>query len=284
MTTTSRNASTRLAVLGFGNMGEAIVRALLGCEQNAAAAVVSQIVIFDPMEARRAAAMGFTSVIWARTPADAVSAADVVLLAVKPQAIPALLKDIARVASGRLIVSIAAGITTNDLESQLPGARVVRTMPNTPLLVGKGLVALCRGAGASGDDLASARNLFPGATLLEVEERLMDAVTAVSGSGPAYFFAFVEALALAATEQGFDPHTAYRLAAGTFSGAAALLEKSGASAEELRRRVTSPGGTTEAALKVLSERGLSEMIRNAVAAATERGRQLANAGSQPTRA
>ena len=265
----------KLAVLGFGNMGEAIVRALLA-QDGGAATSWAELYIYDPSEARRAAGADLPAVTWAASAADPVAAADVVLLAVKPQTMAKLLGEIGPAAGDRLIVSIAAGITSRYVESRLPGARVIRTMPNTPLLVGRGLVALCRGTTASAEDLAIARSLFGDATLLEVEENLMDAVTAVSGSGPAYFFAFVDALAAAAREQGFDAATAYCLAAGTFTGAAALLEQSGASIEVLRRRVTSPGGTTEAALKVFAERGLEEMVREAVAAAAVRGRELSS--------
>jgi pyrroline-5-carboxylate reductase len=270
----------KLAVLGFGNMGEAIVRGLVTSMRTADDPSIS---IYDPAEARRAAGADLASVRWSAGAAEAVAGADVVLLAVKPQAMGELLGKIAPVAGGRLIVSVAAGITSQYMESRLPGTRVIRTMPNTPLLAGKGIVALCRGTTASANDLLIARLLFPGATLLEVQENLMDAVTALSGSGPAYFFAFVEALAAAAREQGFDAETAYRLAAGTFIGAAALLEHSGAPAAALRQRVTSPGGTTEAALEVLAERGLERMVREAVAAAIERGRELSEAVNQPTR-
>jgi pyrroline-5-carboxylate reductase len=150
-------------------------------------------------------------------------------------------------------------------------------MPNSPLLVGKGLVALAAGSTATDGDLSTARSIFPGATLLEVKESLMDAVTAVSGSGPAYFFAFVEALAAAGRKQGFDAETAQRLATGTFIGAAALLESSSTGAAELRRRVTSPGGTTEAALAVLKDRKFDELIAAAVEAATRRGGELSGA-------
>lgn len=252
-------------------MGEAIRRGL--ARRNPAPA--SFVRLYDPDSARREALADLAPVDWRASAADAARDADVVLLAVKPQAMAGLLDEMAPLGAGRLFVSIAAGITTGHIESRLAGARVVRAMPNTPLLVGKGVVALCAGRSATAEDLAAARSLFPGATLLDVEESLMDAVTAVSGSGPAYFFAFVEALASAARAQGFDPDTACRLAAGTFIGAAALLEHSGAGdAAELRRRVTSPGGTTEAALKVFREADLPGIVQAAVDAATRRGRDL----------
>src|SRR5688572_16615789 len=239
-------AGGTLAVIGCGNMGEAIIRAMMRSP-----ASQWSVLAFDPNELRKRA-LGDLDLRWASAARDATAGADVALLAVKPQTMAQVLEEIAPAAGGRLVVSIAAGITTRMIESKLGQARVVRAMPNTPLLVGKGLVALAAGSSASGQDLDTARRLFPGATLLHVREELMDAVTAVSGSGPAYFFAFVEALAAAAREQGFDQKTASQRAEGTFLGAAALRGASSAGAAEQRRRVTSPGGTTEAALGVLA--------------------------------
>lgn len=257
-----------LAVIGCGNMGEAIIRAILRSP-----APWWELRAFDPDAQRRQALLDL-DMQWADSPAAAAAGADVILIAVKPQTMLKALGELGSAAAGRLVVSIAAGVTTRSIEAKLAGARVVRTMPNTPLLVGKGLVALSAGSTASAADLETARSIFPGATLLDVDEGMMDAVTAISGSGPAYFFAFVEALAAAGREQGFDAEPAARLAAGTFIGAAALLEASSADVSELRRRVTSPGGTTEAALAVLGERNFDEMVAAAVEAATRRGRAL----------
>jgi pyrroline-5-carboxylate reductase len=248
-------------------MGEAILRGL-------GATGPGRVRAFDPNAARRQALADLRDVEWATSPAAAVQGARVILLAVKPQVMPGVLAEIAPSAAGLLVVSIAAGITTASLVAGLPGARVVRTMPNTPLMAGRGTVALCPGRTAGEADLEIAESLFPGSTLLRVREELMDAVTAVSGSGPAYFFAFVEALSAAGVRQGFDAETAYRLAAATFVGAGALLDKSGVDAAELRRRVTSPGGTTAAALKVFADRNLPEIVAEAVEAATRRGKEL----------
>lgn len=260
----------KLSILGFGNMGEAIARALLACED----AGFQEVTAFDPSPPRREAGADLGRLRWGTSPLQTAHGADIVLLAVKPQSMATLLDEIAPGARAKLIVSIAAGITTRFIEQRLPGARVIRAMPNTPLLAGKGVVALSVGQSAIPSDVAIARVAFRDATVLDVDESLMNAVTAVSGSGPAYFFVFVEALAAAAQVQGFDRQTAYKLAAGTFVGAAALLEQSGASAAALRHRVTSPGGTTEAALNVFAERGLGETVKAAVAAATRRGREL----------
>ena len=249
-----------LTVVGGGNMGGAILRRLLD------AAAFARFIVADPDAAKAAT---FAPAEHLPT-AEAVAAADVVLLAVKPQAMAEVIDGVD--ATGKLVISVAAGLSTAWLEGRLPGARVVRTMPNTPLLVGRGTVGVCGGSTATADDVAAAKTLFPGCTILDVAESQMDALTAVSGSGPAYCFAFVEALAAAAEAEGFDAETAYTLAAETFAGAAALLD-TGAAAD-LRRRVTSPGGTTAAGLAEMD--ALPNMLRRVVAAAAERGRELSS--------
>ena len=259
-----------LAVLGGGNMGLAILRGLARHPQPSAPAVLA----YDPDPARQQDLTTIAGVQVASSPAEAIEPADVVLLAVKPQVMAQAVGPIAPLAGGKLFVSIAAGTPTARLEAWLPGGRVVRAMPNTPLMAGRGVVGLCRGATATEADLATARRLFPGATLVVVDENRMDAVTAISGSGPAYFFAFVEALAAAAEREGFDRHTAYHLSAETFLGAARLLEQSDESAATLRQRVTSPGGTTAAALEALAHGGLDRIVAEAVRAAADRGREL----------
>ena len=258
-----------LAVIGCGNMAEAILRGLRRAGGD------WRFVGFDPNDLRHDVLSDVPGLRFADSAADAVRAANLVLISTKPQVIDAALAEVGRVAAGKLFVSIAAGTTSAKLEALLPGGRVVRTMPNTPLMVGRGVVGLCRGATATAADLAAAKTLFPSAEMIDVDESQMDALTAVSGSGPAYFFALVEALAAAAERWGFDRETAYRLAAATFTGSAALLEQSAEDAAALRRRVTSPGGTTAAALAIFEEAGFAETITAAVAAATNRGRELA---------
>ena len=209
------------------------------------------------------------------SPADAVAAAEVVLIGVKPQQLDDLLGQIEREdCRGKLVVSILAGTTTRRLEAALPGSRVVRAMPNTPLTVGRGCVSICRGASATAGDLDAAKALFPGAELFDLPEGLMDAATAVGGSGPAYFFAFVEALAAAGVAEGLMPDDADRMARRTFEGAAALLAAGDTPPAELRRRVTSPGGTTAAALESFAADDLPATVGRAVSAATARGREL----------
>lgn len=200
-----------------------------------------------------------------------------VLLAVKPQAMAGVLDNIAPVLrDDALVISIAAGITTCFLDSRLGGrGRIVRVMPNTPMLVGAGVSAVAAGPRAESDDIRWAQNLFAasGKTIIVCED-LMDAVTAVSGSGPAYFFYLIEAMIEAGTAEGLDPDAAAMLATQTCMGAAKLLMETGEPPEGLRARVTSPGGTTQRAMEILEAGGVKQKIIDAVRAAAERSREL----------
>jgi pyrroline-5-carboxylate reductase len=256
----------RLALIGCGTMGSAVVAAAAKVES-----VVATLHAFDP-DPEKAAAVERATVEY--TASDAVTKADVVLLAVKPQHAADAVASFCEAAAGRLVVSVMAGVTTAWLEARLPRARVVRTMPNTPILAGRGVVAICGGATATKDDLDRAAALFVGSLIERLDESQMDAATAVSGSGPAYVFAFVEALAAAGRAAGLPDAAADRMARETIVGAAALLDASDDEPADLRRRVTSPGGTTAAALDVFTTRDLNEIVRDAVAAAAERGRRL----------
>jgi pyrroline-5-carboxylate reductase len=207
-------------------------------------------------------------------------AADTVLIAVKPQTMEECLAEIREaVTSARLILSIAAGISTEFIQERLPkGTRVIRVMPNTPALVGAGATAICSGSHATSDDMAQAERIFAGVGMVyRLPESLMNAVTAVSGSGPAYLFYFAECLADAARESGLPPESAAGLVAQTLYGSAKLLMESGEDASILRAKVTSPGGTTEAALAVMKNGGFTELVAAAVAAAVKRGRELGGA-------
>jgi pyrroline-5-carboxylate reductase len=202
-----------------------------------------------------------------------------IVLALKPQVIKterALLKEFG--AANAPVISIAAGITTHGLSLLLgPGARVVRAMPNTPGAIGEGITVLFATHQATTEDRELAQSLMAplGETLWISDETLMDAVTAVSGSGPAYVFLFAEALAAAAREQGLDAATADKLARCTVAGAGALMAQESRPISDLRRDVTSPGGTTEAALNVLiGPDGFMQLLNRAVAAATARGKEL----------
>jgi pyrroline-5-carboxylate reductase len=205
-----------------------------------------------------------------------------VVLAIKPQVLKGegdLLGTLGR--TGALVLSIAAGIGTALLRSRLGGGSpLVRAMPNTPGAIGRGITVLCAGGKLSAKDRALAEALMSalGETLWIHDEALMDAVTAVSGSGPAYVFLLAETLAAAGRAQGLDGPTADRLARATVAGAGALVAADSRSASDLRKEVTSPGGTTEAALNVLMAcEGLEALMGRAVDAATRRGRELGKA-------
>jgi pyrroline-5-carboxylate reductase len=264
-----------LAILGAGNMAEAIARAVT----RSGLLVPTQIVASDPSPVRRDFFRTDLKIRAIDRNTDAVRDASMVLLSVKPQQMATVLAELAPVLRpDALIVSIAAGISTSFIERHLgegPPRRIIRAMPNTPMLVGEGMVALARGANATSADLSSARQLFEAAaTVIEVAEEQIDAVTAVSGSGPAYFFFLVEHMIRAAVELGLTPAQARQLATKTALGAAKMLETSADSPQELRRKVTSPGGTTHAAISLMESQNLPGIIIDALKAAHRRGREL----------
>ncbi len=263
-----------LGLLGAGNMAEAIVRGVLRGERMPA----GQIVVADPSADRRAFFQGELGVT-ATDDNDAVArAASIVVLSVKPQACEAVLKGIAgSLGADTLVVSIMAGISARYIQQALGGKRrVVRTMPNTPMLVGEGMVAVARGSFATAADIQSATHLFSAAAdVMEVTEDQIDAVTAVSGSGPAYFFYLVEAMIAAGVELGLTEDQAHRLATRTACGAGHMMVATAAeSPTELRRRVTSPKGTTQAAIESMEAAGFPKIVADAMAACEKRSKEL----------
>ena len=264
-----------IAFIGAGNMAEALIRGLLSTKT----VVPSQIVAADVRAERCEFFVKTFGVRAVSDNAEAVRAAEIVLLAVKPQQMNealAALKSV--VIKSKLLISIAAGVTTARIERELSGiVRVVRVMPNTPALVGAGVAALAKGANATEEDLATAEAILGAVGItVRIEEELFDAVTALSGSGPAYVFYVTEAMAKAGVEAGLDEAMAKRLARQTVYGAAKLLVECNEEVEVLRRKVTSPGGTTEAALKVMSERKLAEIFVAAIQAAARRSKELSD--------
>jgi pyrroline-5-carboxylate reductase len=263
----------QLGLIGAGNMGEAIVRGILG----AGVLQADEILAADPDANRRKL---FEERLGIRTFVESGPVAEqapVVLLAVKPQVFDKALVPVASLLGpDSLLISICAGIATRHIEAMAAtGTRVVRAMSNTPIVVGRGIVALSGGTNATEEDLGTAERLLGAAAeVLRVPEELMDAVTAVSGSGPAYFFYLVELLAAAGVEVGLSEEDAERLARVTFEGAARLLAESGEEPEALRAKVTSPGGTTEAAIRTFDALGFPKMVAAAVKAARDRGREL----------
>lgn len=261
----------RIAVIGGGVMGETLISAFRRVLEPEPV-----IVVAEPRP-ERAEHLARTLSVEIRPTKDAADGADVVVLAVKPGDVPAVAEAIAsRVAAGTLVLSIAAGVRTGVLERRLPGAHVVRAMPNTPARVDRGMTGLSPGAGCPPESLALALDLMGSVgAVVEVPEELQDAVTAVSGSGPAYVFLLAEAMIDAARAVGLDAGTADVLVRQTILGAATLLSDSTESAETLRLNVTSPNGTTAAAVSVLEERGLRAALEAAVVAARDRSRELA---------
>lgn len=208
----------------------------------------------------------------------AVSEADIVILAVKPQNMAATLEEIkSSVDKFNVVISIAAGITTKFIETRLgKEIRVVRVMPNTPALVGEGTAAVAAGRHAKANDIRITRAIFNAVGIsVEVREKLMDAVTGLSGSGPAYFFLMIEALIEAGVKTGLSKDLAKKLATQTMLGAARLCIESDKEPAELRAMVTSPNGTTFAGLKVMEEKNVRGIMAAAVKAATRRSKELA---------
>lgn len=266
------NTST-IGFIGAGNMAEAIIRGLL--ERKVADR--RQLLASDPSGNRRALLENTFGVSTTTDNRDVVDRCGLILLAVKPQVMGDILAPLRHAfRSDHLIISIAAGIPTQRIDALTGGApAIVRVMPNTPALIGKGVTALCAGPRADARHLEVAEALFASVgSTLRVEESAMDAVTAVSGSGPAYVFYWMEAMLKAAGELGFDAATARQLVYETFSGAVALAASSSESPEVLRARVTSKGGTTEAAIGVLAQADAGGLLVKALHAAAERSRAL----------
>jgi pyrroline-5-carboxylate reductase len=266
----------RIGFIGGGAMAEALAGGLV-----AAGAAAERIRMADPDPARRGHLEEHLEIAATADNAEVANGSDVLVLAVKPSVIPAALEGLR--AAGNLDVerplwiSIAAGVPIATLEAGLSrDSRIVRAMPNTPALVRAGATAICGNAGATAQDLATARALFDsvGITWEAPSEALLDAVTGLSGSGPAYVFAMLEALCDAGVRVGLPRDAASRLALQTVFGAAKLALDTGRAPAELRQRVTSPGGTTVAGLEALEAGGLRSALHEAVAAATRRSREL----------
>ena len=263
----------KIGFLGAGNMAEALAKGLLAAD----AAIGDRMLADDVSADRRKVFAEGLSIRATDSNAEVVRHADVVVVAVKPQNMKDLFEEVgAAIGEQHVILSIMAGIRIADIEARCgDGARVVRAMPNTALLVGCGASAIARGGCATERDLEHARDILGCAgEVVEVSEEILDAVTALSGSGPAYFFYVVEALVEAARKEGMDGETALALSAQTMLGAARLLAETKLAPEELRRRVTSPGGTTAAAVAVFDEAGMKDTIDRAVRAAAARSREL----------
>jgi pyrroline-5-carboxylate reductase len=263
----------KIAFLGTGNMAEALVKGLV----RAGAAAPTEIVCAEPREERRQEIERLYGVKAIASNREAAAAADVVILSVKPQILDAVLDEVAPAIDDRkLVLSIAAGVPIARIAERLPaGTRIVRSMPNTPALVGAGAAALSGGSRATPEDLALAKRLLEAVgTAIVVSEPLLDAVTGLSGSGPAFVYLFVEALADGGVKAGLPRAEAMQLAAQTVMGAAKLVLESGEHPGRLKDQVTSPGGTTIAGVHALEKAGFRGAVIDAVEAAAKRSREL----------
>jgi len=264
----------RLGVIGCGQMGEALLRGMLEAKLVAPERVLAS----DPSRERMKAIIQRYGIRAARdNRAVAADGVNVLLLAVKPQVVNELLAELrGAVPDQTLVISIITGVRLVRLESELgERARVVRAVPNTPVLVGGGMTAVAGGSHVSPEDLQTAVDLFNAVgTTLVVEERQLNAVTGLSGSGPAYAFVMIEALADGGVKVGLSRDVALQLAARTLLGAAKLLLQTGEHPALLKDRVASPGGTTIAGLRELESGGVRAALINAVEAATRRAAEL----------
>ncbi len=259
-----------IGFIGAGVMGSAIIKSLLnnGVSPN-------QICVYEK-DAQKAADIAANLGVNLKGVTELADSCDVLFLAVKPQDLGDLLSKL-HLNLNCLVISIAAGKTSEFIEQGLgQNNPVIRVMPNTPAQIGKGVSAISAGKFATEEHLELAKELLSGCGLVvEVPESQQNAVTALSGSGPAYFFNFVEELIKGGVSLGLSEETATKLAIGTISGSAAMLEESGLDAATLRKNVTSPNGTTAAALNVFIESNLSEIVGKAMKAAADRAQELA---------
>jgi len=262
---------SQVAIVGVGAMGEALTAGLLsaGWEPSHLSLCVRRQEKVDELADRTGCEVTTDAVA-------AIEGSDVVVVAVKPRDVVAVLETLAgSVTENQTIVSLAAGVTTESYEARLGSVAVVRAMPNTPALVRESVTGIAPGQYAGSDDLDAAREVLGAVGAVRVlDESLLDAVTAVSGTGPAYVFLLAEALTEAAMREGLSRETAEEFVNQTIRGAGHLLTDTPKSAAELRYEVTSPGGTTAAAVHVLEERGFRALVEDAVRAAAIRASEL----------
>jgi pyrroline-5-carboxylate reductase len=261
---------SKVGIVGTGIIGEALIEVLLRSGLSK-----ESLFIAEKRQERRdeiIATFGVSEIM-------NYGSLDAILLAVKPQDFMATLEAISDSLSGSpLIVSFAAGIKIKSVEERLgKGSRVIRVMPNTPMVMGHGMSAISLGSAATPDDQNWVREILSNAgEVIVIDESLQDAVTATSGSGPAYYFAFTEAVVGAARRLGISQEDAVTLASQTLIGAALMVEKSGKELKTLRENVTSPNGTTAAALKSFADSGLEELVFQAMKAANDRSIELSS--------
>ncbi|HBF35486.1 TPA: pyrroline-5-carboxylate reductase [Candidatus Sumerlaeota bacterium] len=261
-----------LGLIGCGNMGGALVRGVI----KSGLLSPERVRVTDVDAAKAKAFAEELGVMALGNNTDIATQSDVVIFAAKPQNMAELLGELASVTAQPLYISIAAGISLMWMESRLGAdARVVRVMPNTPAMIGCGAAGAARGKNVSDADMALTLDIFCAVgDALEVPESKINAVTGLSGSGPAYVFRMIEVMAKAGEKVGLEPAAALKLTLRTVLGAARMAVETGVAPAELRRRVTSPKGTTEAGLKAMEDGGFEELMEQAVSAATVRSEEL----------
>lgn len=267
--------TSKVGFIGAGNMATSLIKGLLD-----SGLAAGQIFVSDPNKTSRES-LASLGIQVCETNRELASMVDALVFAVKPQIFSEPAEEVADILQKRkpLVISIAAGIPLSAISGWVgEGLPLVRTMPNTPALIGQGITALYAGDTVKQEHKQLAETLMQavGDTLWVDEERLIDASTAVSGSGPAYVFAFIEALTAAAEDIGLESSAANQLVIKTLQGATALAQASDDSVSTLREKVTSPGGTTEAALKVLQQEGFDAVVKKAVSAAMQRAEELSS--------
>jgi pyrroline-5-carboxylate reductase len=266
-------AGKKLGIIGAGNMGGAIAQGVV----RAGLYAPEDIVVYDVLKEKAGNLKRTLGTCVAGSTTEVASVVSTAILAVKPQSMEKCLTEVGkRIDSSHLVISIAAGISTQYIERRLnPECRVVSVMPNTPALVGAGASAICSGEHASAGDLKEAERIFGVmGKVYRLDESYIDAITAVSGSGPAYLFLFAESLEKAAKKVGLTADQAADIVAQTLFGSAKLLVESDKSAAVLRTMVTSPGGTTEAAVAIMDKRDFEGIVVEAVEGALKRAKEL----------
>lgn len=271
--------NTSVAILGCGSMGSAILSGMLhhGLDSEKVKVTALRTESAEHL-AKKYKVTAYATEYQPNANTLAVEGAQLVLLSVKPNQIVKVIQEISPVlAEGALIVSVAAGVTTASMEAHLPkGVSVVRAMPNTPALIGKGVTGISAGSRATAEQLAVVEELFDGVgKTLVIPEDQIDALSTISGSGPAYVFYFMEEFIAAAVRHGFTQEQAYLMVSETFNGASALLVKSQGDPAELRRQVTSPNGTTMKAVAVMENANLHDLFFEATNAALARAKEIA---------
>jgi len=262
-----------IGFLGAGKMAAALARGFI----RAGLVGPKDVIAGDPLDAAREKFVEETGVRATKSNAEVLKFANVLILAVKPVHVANVLAELrGEFTNGHLLISIAAGVTLAKLEGALPaGARIIRVMPNTPALVGTGASAFALGKNATTADGELAKKLLSAVGVaVQVNENLLDAVTGLSGSGPAYVYSFIEALSDGGVAAGLSRDMALKLAAQTVLGAAKMVLETGQNPGALREQVTSPGGTTVEGLRELEKGQLRNVVMNAVRAATEKSKKL----------